>query len=113
MGTTWLKILFYTSYAITVIADVTVLFAVWPAYKRTRHRAFLYIAAALVLGIFDTVCDHTLGQSDMSPAQYIPYRTIRRFAYFADIILWATGLILLTRSYLAAIGKESDATSNV
>jgi hypothetical protein len=113
MGTTWLKILFYTSYAVTVIANVTVLFTVWPAYQRTRNRAFLYLAAALALGIFDTICDHTLGQADMAPVYYIPYRTVRRFAYFADVILLATGLTLLTRSYLASLPKDSDDTSNV
>jgi hypothetical protein len=65
----WLWILFYVSYAVTVIGNAIGIAVVWPAFTRTRHRAFLFLAAAFVLGIFDTICDHTIGTIEMSPDQ--------------------------------------------
>ena len=104
----WLHFLSYVSYAVTVIADMIGLYVIWPAYKRTRHRAFLLLSAAFALGIFDTICDHTIGLMHMSFWEYLPYRTLRRLAYFADVILGLMGVILLTRSYLSSIGKTDE-----
>jgi hypothetical protein len=99
----------YTSYAVTVVADIIGLAVVWPAYKRTRNRAFLLIAAACALGIFDTVCDHTIGGTHMPHGQFVAYRTLRRFTYYADVILIVSGVVLLTRAYLAMLPPRDDA----
>jgi hypothetical protein len=109
----WLWILFYLSYAFTVIGDAIGIAVVWPAFKRTRHRAFLFLAAAFVLGIFDTICDHTIGTIEMAPAQWVAYRTLRRFSYYADIILLVAGVVLLTRSYLAIAPKETKPVDKI
>lgn len=105
MWDTWFNIFFYTGYAITVIAGVTALFCVWPAYKQTRHRAFLFLAAAFALGVFDAICDHTLGVMKMAPSEQKVYLIVRDLAYYATSILPAVGVILLTRSYLAALPR--------
>src|SRR5262249_10178385 len=67
----------------------------------TGNRAFLFIAIACVLGIVDTVWDHTIALQRMSDHDYIILRTVRRFAYFADCIFWGIGIVLLARPYLA------------
>src|ERR1700731_1137891 len=99
----WLTFLFDFSYVVVVVVGVTVLFCVLPAYKRTRNRAFLYLTFAYMLAIFCAVSDHTIGLWHMSHQQWVSYRTLRWFAYFAAAILHAIGLILLSRSYLSAI----------
>jgi hypothetical protein len=96
----WLRFLFEFSFLVTVGADAVVLCHVFPVFRRTKNRAFLFIALACVLGIIGTVCDHTIGMHEMTGNNYIVYRTIRRFSYFADSILWATGIVLLARPYM-------------
>lgn len=96
----WLTFLFHTSLVVQVTANLVVLSYVLPAFKRTRHRAFLLISVAFMIGTFDTVCDHTIGLDSMPHAQYVVYRTLRRLTYFSTIVLGAMGLVLLTRSYL-------------
>jgi hypothetical protein len=110
--TMWLRFLFHVSYAVTVIADITVLFFVWPAYKRTRQRAFLFLALAFAVGVFDTICDHTIGLIRMGHTDLIAYRTLRNVAHYGVIIFGAVGVILLTRLYLARL-LRADATPNV
>jgi hypothetical protein len=105
--------LYYANYAVTVVAAVTVLFAVAPAFKRTRHRAFLYLTFAFMLRIFDVVCDYTIGRFRMPHSQYVFYRTLRMSASFTTVILLATGVIILTRSYLAASKIKPDDNANV
>jgi hypothetical protein len=109
----WLSLLFDASYVVRVVVGVTVLFCVLPAYKRTRNRAFLYLTFAYMLSIFLAVCDHTIGLWDMSQRERVPYRTLLWFAYFADGILAAIGIILLTRSYFSAIGKTGEGKPTV
>ena len=100
--------LYYLIYAVTIIAAVTVLFAVAPAFKRTRHRAFLYLTFAFMLTIFDKICDYTIGRFRMPHSQYVTYHTLRYCASFAAVILLATGIIILTCSYLAASQIKPD-----
>jgi uncharacterized membrane protein len=109
----WLTLLYYVNYAITVVTGVAVLFAVAPAYKRTRHRAFLYLTFAFMLRLFDIVCDYTIGRFRMPHGEHVAYRTLRMFASFATVILLTVGIIMLTRSYLASSQSKSDATPNV
>jgi hypothetical protein len=113
MGAWWLSILYYISYAVTVVADIACLTVVWPAFKRTRHRAFLLLAAGSALGIFDTICDHTLGTIEMPRGQYVAFRTLRRFTYYADVILIVTGIILLTRAYLSVAKPQNNGHHDV
>ena len=97
---TWLQFLFRLSLLVSVAIDVIVLCHVVPAFRQTRNRAFLLIAIACILGIVDTVCDHTIGLKEMTGSEYTVCRTLRRFSYFADCILWGTGIVLLTRTFL-------------
>ena len=97
----WLRFLFKLSLLISVGVNVIVLCHVFPAFRRTRNRAFLFIAIACVLGIVDTVWDHTVALQRMSDHDYIILRTLRRFAYFADCIFLGIGIVLLARPYLA------------
>jgi hypothetical protein len=104
----WLTLLYYGNYALTVITGVMVLFAVAPAYRRTHHRPFLYLTFAFMLRLFDLVCDYTIGRFRMSHGPYVAYRTLRMFTSFATVILLTVGLILLTRSYLASLPPKSN-----
>ena len=97
----WLRFLSNLSLLISVGVDVIVLCHVFPAFRHTRNRAFLFIAIASVLGIVDTVWDHTVALQHLSDHDYIILRTFRRFTYFADSIFWGIGIVLLARPYLA------------
>ena len=97
----WLRFLFNLSLLISIGVDVIVLCYVFPAFRRTRNRAFLFIAIACVLGVVDTVWDHTVALQSVSDHDYIILRTFRRFAYFANCIFFGMGIVLLARPYLA------------
>ena len=104
----WLHLLQQTAFVLTGVADIVGLVFVWPAYKRTRHRGFLALAAAFLLGLFEMVHDHFVDRAHMSFAQYLPYQTLHRLAYFAYIILLVGGVVALTRSYVAASAHRDD-----
>src|SRR5215467_11128544 len=108
----WLTFLYYGNYALMVITAVMVLFAVAPAYKRTRLRPFLYFTFAFMLRLFDLICDYTIGRLRMPHGQYVAYRTLRMFTSFATVILLTLGIIMLTRSYLASVPPKSTASPN-
>src|SRR4029077_13614592 len=96
----WLRFLYKFSLLISVGVDVIVLCHVFPAFRRTKNRAFLFIAIACVLGIVDSVYDHAVPLQAVSDHDYIILRTLRRFAYFANCIFWCIGVVLLARPYL-------------
>jgi hypothetical protein len=103
---TWLRLLSYVYYALTVVAGVTVLFAVAPAYKQTRHRGFLLLTFGTMLRIFDLICDYTIGRFRMPRGEYVFYHSLRWFAAFAAVILLSAGIVVLTRSYLTGAASE-------
>ena len=109
----WLTLLYYGNYALTVIAGVMVLFAVAPAYKRTRHRPFLYLTFAFMLRLFDPAFDYTIGRLRMPHGQYVAYRTLRMSTSFATVILLTLGIIMLTRSFLSSLPPKADSSPNV
>jgi hypothetical protein len=80
----WLTLLYYGNYALTVITGVKVLFVVAPAYKRTRHRPFLYLTFAFMLRLFDLVCDYTIGRLRVPHGQYAANVHIFCHGYPAD-----------------------------
>ena len=97
---TWLIFLFHTSAVVHITANIIVMFYVFRAFRRTKHRAFLLIWFACLLGTFDTVYDHTIGLESMQHTQYVAFRTLRYFTYFAVVGLDATGIVWLTQSLL-------------
>ena len=96
----WLRFLSHLSLVISVAVDAVVLCHVYPAFRRTRNKAFIFIVIACALGIIDTVYDHTANLQALSDHDYIVARTFRRFMYFADMICWCIGMVLLVRPYL-------------
>lgn len=87
---------------VTITANVSVLFYVTPAFKRTRNLAFLFLGCAALLGTFDTVCDHTVGLDSYrhGGSGYVAYRSLRRLTYIADCVLGAAGIVLLAQAAL-------------
>jgi hypothetical protein len=96
----WLRFLSQVSFLIIVAVDAVVLCHVYPAFRRTRNKAFVFIAVACVVGIIDSVYDHTVNLQALNNHDYIIARTFRRFTNFADNIFWGLGVVLLVRSYL-------------
>jgi hypothetical protein len=96
----WLHFLFNAEGAIQICVNVVVLYALFPAYKQTKHKGFLLLFYAYLIGTFNTICDHTIGLSNMSGASYVAYHSERRLAYIADCILATAGVLLIIRSYL-------------
>jgi hypothetical protein len=98
------SLLFNLSLIITVAADIAVLFAVYPAFKRTKNKAFLLLGFAFLLGLFDTICDHTIALDAyrIGPQTFLAYYVLRKFSSFAVTLLDAAGVILLTRAFMAS-----------
>src|SRR5262249_25750737 len=80
--------------------DTIVLCHVYPAFRRTRNKAFVFLAIACTIGVIDTVYDHTVSPRTLSDHDYVAARTFRRFTYFVDEVLWCIGVVLLIRPYL-------------
>jgi hypothetical protein len=102
--------LFWISFVIIVVTSVSVLFSVWPAYRRSHARAFLYLAFGFMLAIFDAVADHTIGLWHVSRQQYIAYVVLRRLAHLAGWILLSVGVISLTRLCSTEATQSDDTT---
>ena len=103
---TWLTFLSNTSALVTITANVIVIFYVFPAFKQTKRRALVLLGSACLLGIFDTLCDHTIGSNRMAHDDYVIYRTLRWFAHLVATGLETTGIVLLTQSYLRSFQPE-------
>jgi hypothetical protein len=86
---------------LSVVVGVTVLFTVFPAYWRSHERAFVYLAFAYMLAIFDAVGEHTIALARVPRQQYLAFLVLARLVHFAAVILFAVGVITLTRSYFA------------
>jgi hypothetical protein len=50
----------FLSFIVFISANVAIIFNVIPAFKRTQNRAFMLMGFASLLGVFDTLCDHTI-----------------------------------------------------
>jgi hypothetical protein len=111
---TLLPVLVALSPVITITANVTILYYTIPAFKRTKNRAFLWLGFAALLGTFDTVCDYTLAVdlSRKSPSDYVTYRTLRKFTYFADCGFGALGIVLLARAAMSEIHSDDHSTNS-
>jgi hypothetical protein len=104
--------LFWIEFVIVVVTGVSVLFCLFPAYWRSHNHAFLYLAFAFMVGIFDCVADHTIALWHMPHRQYLAYVILRRLARLAGFILLAVGVIGLTRSDFAEAARTDDTTPN-
>ncbi len=103
---TWLTFFFHTSAVVYITANVVVLYYVFPAFQLTKHRAFVLIGSACLLGIFDTIYDHTVGMQPMPHADYVITRTLRHFTNFAATGLDVAGVVWLTQSFLRRFSAE-------
>jgi len=97
------------SLLVSVFTDAAVLIHVFPAFLRTKKKAFLILAIACVLGIIETVCDHTIVLHEPGNTYFV----IRRITYMTNSILWTIGVVLLTLPYLkpAAVKNSGDEAS--
>lgn len=102
--------LFWISFVVSVVVGVTVLFVVFPAYWRSHNRTFLYLAFAYMLAIFDAVTDHTIALWHVPRQQYLAFAILRRLVHFGTVVLFAMGVVKLTRSYFARDQRNQDAT---
>jgi hypothetical protein len=102
--------LFWIGFVLSVVVGVTVLFAVFPAYWRSHDRAFLYLAFAYAVGIYEAIADHAIALWHVPGQQHLVYSILRRMVHFAAVILFAVGIIKLTRSYFAKRARNHNST---
>jgi uncharacterized membrane protein YfhO len=105
-------LLFWVNYIIVVGAAVSALLYLFPAYRRRQNRAFLYLAFAFLLFIFDAVADHTFALWHIPWEQQFAYFVLRRLTAAATVILLAVGVIGLTRS-LSPPREDDEGKSEV
>ena len=96
--------LYNAAWLIEIGAAVIILYYVFPAYKRTRHVGLLLLSFSSAIWAFDTICDHTIGQTPMTGLAYYGYRALRYSTYIAETILYTVGVLLLLRSFLRMKG---------
>ena len=99
--------LFPVSFLIQIIADVIVLFVIFPAYKLTKNRAFLCIAWACLLGLIGTICNHTISLSPMSRSNLALYTEFRCVMSMSASVLYAVGTVLLTQWVLELLPADA------
>jgi hypothetical protein len=98
-----LQQLFSVSLFVTVGVDLVILFHLLAAFQRTKHKAFLILGIACVLGVIDTVWDHTIALQPGAGSGYVLSRAFRRVSYLTDSILWGIGTVWLVRAYLDSV----------
>jgi hypothetical protein len=110
----WLRFLYQAEGLAWIAVNVTVLFMIYPAYRRTKSLALLLLGWAYLIGAFDSICDDTSGLTRLFGTDYNIYHTFRRFSDIVICILSGTGLILLVRSFLRLKGQvEPEASENM
>jgi purine-cytosine permease-like protein len=105
---TWLKFISSAEWVVQICANVVILCALYPLYKRTKNIAFLLLGYGYLIGTFNTICDQTIGLEHMTSAVYVGYRILRRLAYIADCLLCTAGLLLLLRTFQQAAKPDSE-----
>jgi hypothetical protein len=96
----WVHFFYFAGHLLQIIANVIILYKIFPLYKRTKQLSFLLLFYAYLIGTFDTICDLTIGQNKMVGSTYIAYYSMRRLAYISDIVLFLIGFLLLLDSYI-------------
>lgn len=111
---TWLEFLRDAESTVQLCVNVVLLYALYPAYRRTRNVGLLLLGYGYLIGTFDTICDLTIGRDRMSAPVYTGYHTVRAFSYIIDVILCTVGLLLLLRAFLEGVkgGPETPATTD-
>jgi hypothetical protein len=102
--------LFWITFVVVVVTSVSVLFCVFPAYWRSHTRAFLYLAFAFMLSIFDAVADHTVALWHVPRQQYFAYIVLRRLVGLTGWILLAAGVVSLTRLHFSGTTRHDRTT---
>src|SRR4029077_19343374 len=95
------RFLFWAEFVLVAVIGIKVLFSVFPAYRRSRQRAFMYLALGFMIVLFNSVADHTISLWHMSHQQYVTYQALRRATRLPGFVLVACGIISLTRLYLS------------
>jgi len=81
------------------VFDAIVLCHVFPAFRRSGNKGFLFITIAAVLGIVDTVYDHTITLRGVSDQAYIFIRTLTAdWDICRPYLYGAMGIVLLWRA---------------
>jgi hypothetical protein len=109
---TWLSFLFHLSLIIGLVAHLTVLYCVYPAFKRTKNPGFLFLFFGFLIGTFILISEHTIGLNYMPALQHGIYITSLRFASYGATVLEACGIVALTRAYLLLLTAKDEKDSN-
>ena len=84
-------------FMVTVAVNITVAYLVFPAYKRTHHKGFLFWGLGALLSLWNTVSYHTFG---MTQSGYEFTRYSYRILFVVDAILGVIGTVMVIKSYL-------------
>ena len=100
-----------------IACNVTVLYCLYPAYKRTKSSALALLSFAYLITIFLDITYRTIGKSRMTHAEYEGYWTVYGLTYIVTCIIGATGLIILLRDvvklHASATHDDSDTTESL
>ena len=103
-------------FIVTVIVNVVIFYLALPAYKRTKHKGFLFWILASLFALWNTVTLHTIGANPYTnPSGYHFVRYGYRILFVVDDILEIIGTVMIIQSYLClfeATQKTSDLAAN-
>ena len=92
----------YLAFLVQVAANVAVAFYVFPMWRQHRLRFFAIFGFSALLGIFTAVTSWTWARQPMAQADYYWFWCALQVLYIADLILYATGVVLMVRHFQSA-----------
>ena len=104
--------LFNARWITFIASNVTVLYFLYPAYKRTKSLAIALLFYGYLLGTFLEITSRTIGKTHMTHVEWIGYWTLWDLTYIATCIIGATGFIVLLRDYLKLHASGAHDTSD-
>ncbi len=96
-----LRVLGHLDLVVTITATIVIIYLVFPAYKRTKNKGFLFLGAGAFGSLFNTFIYHTLGNSPLhNPAGYHFAQYSYRSLFVVDGVLELIGMVIIIKSYL-------------
>ncbi len=81
-----------------LVANLIVLFYAFPAFKRTRHRGFLFLAIAALIFMYSILFGLIFPARAMSLGQRELFYGVKYLVYIAGLGLYARGVMLLAKN---------------
>jgi len=106
---TFISFLREADFVVTIFVNLAVLFVSFPAYKRTRLLPFALFIWGGLLGVILSAALHIhRTRGFISSDDDRQFQELYRIGYIVGSILWAAGVVLLVRHFMAQFARKDD-----